>query len=105
GVDLSRIRLLCLDVDGVLSDGFLYFSDGEWTQRFSVRDGNGIKLLQRAGVEIAVLSQGDVRSGRMRAQSLGIKHAYFGVEDKLSAFRDLSGSLHVSAEESAFVGD
>jgi 3-deoxy-D-manno-octulosonate 8-phosphate phosphatase (KDO 8-P phosphatase) len=103
---LRPVRLLCLDVDGVLSDGHLYWSEGGvWSQRFSVRDGYGIKLLQEAGVEVAILSGGDVRSGRDRAALLGIRHACFGVADKLAAFRDLSGALGVSAPETAFVGD
>jgi 3-deoxy-D-manno-octulosonate 8-phosphate phosphatase (KDO 8-P phosphatase) len=103
---LKRVRLLCLDVDGVLTDGHLYWvGDGQWSQRFSVRDGYGIKLLQELGVEIAVLSGGDVRSGRDRCISLGIRHAYFGILDKLTVFRELAGTLDVSPEETAYVGD
>ncbi|MCA1664363.1 MAG: HAD hydrolase family protein [Myxococcales bacterium] len=75
------MRLLCLDVDGVLTDGKLYWAgEGLWSQRFCVRDGYGIKLLQELGVEIAVLSGGDVRSGRDRCASLGIERAHFGVD-------------------------
>jgi 3-deoxy-D-manno-octulosonate 8-phosphate phosphatase (KDO 8-P phosphatase) len=103
---LARVRLLCLDVDGVLTDGHLYWlPDGTWSQRFSVRDGYGIKLLQEAGVEIAVLSGGDVRSGRDRCASLGIRHAHFGIADKLAVFRDVAGALGVGADEAAFIGD
>ncbi len=101
------MRLLCLDVDGVLSDGHLYYSSGVggWTQRFSVRDGYGIKLLQEGGVEVAILSSGDLASGRARAQSLGITRAFFGVHDKLSLFGDIAGSLGLGAEQAAFMGD
>jgi 3-deoxy-D-manno-octulosonate 8-phosphate phosphatase (KDO 8-P phosphatase) len=103
---LRRVRLLCLDVDGVLTDGHLYWAgDGQWSQRFSVRDGYGIKLLQEAGVAIAVLSGGDVQSGRDRCASLGITHAYFGIADKVAVFRDVAGTLNVTAEETAFIGD
>jgi 3-deoxy-D-manno-octulosonate 8-phosphate phosphatase (KDO 8-P phosphatase) len=103
---LTRVRLLCLDVDGVLSDGFLYWAgEGLWSQRFSVRDGYGIKLLQELGVEIAVLSGGDVRSGRDRCASLGIRHAHFGIADKVAVFRDVAGALGISADEAAFIGD
>ena len=103
---LARVRLLCLDVDGVLSDGHLYWAgDGLWSQRFSVRDGYGIKLLQEAGVEIAVLSGGDVRSGRDRCASLGIVHAHFGIADKVAVFRDVAGSLGIAADDAAFIGD
>ncbi len=105
-VRLARVRLLCLDVDGVLTDGKLYWAGAElWSQRFCVRDGYGIKLLQELGVEIAVLSGGDVRSGRDRCASLGIKRAHFGVVDKVAAFRDVAGALGLQADEAAFIGD
>ena len=103
---LGAIRLLCLDVDGVLTDGHLYFTaDGGWSQRFSVRDGYGIKLLMEAGVEICILSGGDVRSARARAESLGIKRAYFGINDKVAVYKDVAGALGVSKAETAFIGD
>src|SRR5262245_27303857 len=103
---LHAVRLLCLDVDGVLTDGNLYYmNDGSWSQRFSVRDGYGIKLLQELKVEIAILSGGDVRSGRARAESLGIHHAYFGISDKLAVFRDVAGMLGIAPEQAAFIGD
>jgi len=103
---LARVRLLCLDVDGVLTDGKLYWAgEGLWSQRFCVRDGYGIKLLQELGIEIAVLSGGDVRSGRDRCASLGITRAHFGVVDKVAAFRDVAGSLGLGFEDAAFIGD
>jgi len=103
---LRPIRLLCLDVDGVLTDGHLYWSDGGgWAQRFSVRDGYGIKLLQDARIEVAILSGGDIRSARARAESLAIRHAYFGIVDKVETYRQLAKQLGVSPEETAYVGD
>ena len=103
---LQAVRLLCLDVDGVLTDGQLYWSPGGiWSQRFCVRDGYGCKLLQELGVEIAILSGGDVRSGRDRAASLGITRAYFGLADKLAAFRDVIGALGLQPEQAAYIGD
>src|SRR4051812_24333648 len=103
---LQPVKLLCLDMDGVLTDGHLYWSPGGiWSQRFSVRDGYGIKLLQDAGVTIAIMSGGDVRSGRDRAISLGIEHAHFGIQDKPAVFRELIGTLGVTARETAFMGD
>jgi 3-deoxy-D-manno-octulosonate 8-phosphate phosphatase (KDO 8-P phosphatase) len=103
---LGAVRLLCLDVDGVLTDGHLYWSPGGiWSQRFSVRDGYGIKLVQQLGVEVAILSGGDVGSARDRARSLDIRHAYFGVQDKVAVFRDVAGSLGIAPEETAFIGD
>jgi 3-deoxy-D-manno-octulosonate 8-phosphate phosphatase (KDO 8-P phosphatase) len=103
---LRAVRLLCLDVDGVLTDGHLYWTEGNgWSQRFSVRDGYGIKLLQELGVELCILSGGDVRSARARADSLGIKRAYFGISDKVAVFRDVAGELGLGPHEAAFIGD
>jgi 3-deoxy-D-manno-octulosonate 8-phosphate phosphatase (KDO 8-P phosphatase) len=103
---LGAIRLLCLDVDGVLTDGHLYWTeDNGWSQRFSVRDGYGIKLLMDAGVEVCILSGGDVRSARARADSLGIKRAYFGINDKVAVYKDVAGTLGISKRETAFIGD
>jgi 3-deoxy-D-manno-octulosonate 8-phosphate phosphatase (KDO 8-P phosphatase) len=103
---LRSVRLLCLDVDGVLTDGQLYWSPGGiWSQRFCVQDGYGIKLLQEIGIEVAILSGGDVQSGRDRAASLGITRALFGIADKLAAFKDVIGSAGVTARETAFIGD
>lgn len=103
---LRPIELLCLDVDGVLSDGHLYFmSDGSWAQRFAVRDGVGIKLLMQAGVTVAILSEGGIASGKARAQSLGITRAYFGIKDKRERFGELIGELGLTAAQAAFVGD
>ncbi|MSP63542.1 MAG: 3-deoxy-D-manno-octulosonate 8-phosphate phosphatase [Myxococcales bacterium] len=103
---LRPVRLLCLDVDGVLTDGNLSWSDaGGWSQRFSVRDGFGIKLLQERGIEVAILSGGDLRAGRERAASLAIRHAYFGVADKVARYHELAGVLGISPAETAYVGD
>ncbi|HEX2572849.1 MAG TPA: HAD family hydrolase [Polyangia bacterium] len=103
---LRAVRLLCLDVDGVLTDGHLYWSDGGgWSQRFCVQDGFGIKLLQELGIEVAILSGGDIRSARARAESLRIRHAYFGLVDKVAAYEALAEKLGVAPAETAYVGD
>ena len=102
----AGIRLLCLDVDGVLTDGSLYWSEGGgWSQRFSVRDGFGVRLAQQAGIEVAILSGGDIRSARARAESLAIRHARFGVVDKVAAYHELSALLGVGADQTAYMGD
>ncbi len=103
---LQRTRLLCLDVDGVLSDGHLYFGEsGAFWQRFCVQDGVGIQLLQKSGVEVAILSAGEVRSAKVRAEQLGVRHAYFGLTDKVAKFDALAAEQGVTAAEAAFVGD
>lgn len=103
---LAPLRLLCLDVDGVLSDGHLYWAGpGLFSQRFSVKDGVGIRMLVEAGVHVAILSAGDVPSGRDRARSLGLEHAYFGLSDKVATYHDLLGHFRLEARQTAFMGD
>ena len=103
---LLGVRLLCLDVDGVLTDGHLYWAPGDvFWQRFNVRDGYGINLVRELGIDVAFLSGGDVPSARARARSLGIKHARFGLTDKLVAFHEVAGEAGVKPSECAFIGD
>jgi 3-deoxy-D-manno-octulosonate 8-phosphate phosphatase (KDO 8-P phosphatase) len=103
---LASLRLLCLDVDGVLSDGHLYWTGpGVFAQRFSVKDGVGIRMLEEAGVHVAILSAGDVPSGRDRARSLGLEHAYFGLSDKVAVYHDLLGRFRLDTRQAAFMGD
>lgn len=103
---LRSLRLLVLDVDGVLTDGGLWTTEsGEVIKRFDVRDGLGIRLLQQAGLEVAWLSGGKSGATEQRARYLGIRHVLTGVGDKPAALATLQGQLGVSAAESAFVGD
>jgi 3-deoxy-D-manno-octulosonate 8-phosphate phosphatase (KDO 8-P phosphatase) len=100
------LRLLVLDVDGVLTDGGLWTTEsGEVLKRFDVRDGLGIRLLQQAGLEVAWLSGGKSGATEQRARYLGIAHVLTGVGDKPAALTALQAQLGVSREESAFVGD
>jgi len=103
---LRRIQLLVLDVDGVLTDGGLWFdADGRLSKRFDVRDGLGIRLLQQAGLEIALLSGGQGGATEVRARQLGIHHCLVGIKDKPKALTQLQHQVGVVAEETAFVGD
>lgn len=103
---LRQLRLLVLDVDGVLTDGGLWTTEsGEVIKRFDVRDGLGIRLLQQAGVEVAWLSGGKSGATEQRARYLGIAHVLTGVRDKPVALAALQAQLGVSVLESAFVGD
>ena len=103
---LRQIRLLVLDVDGVLTDGGLWFdADGRLTKRFDVRDGLGIRLLQQAGLEIAFLSGGQGGATEIRARQLGIPHCLVGIRDKPEALGNLQQNLNVTAAETAFIGD
>jgi 3-deoxy-D-manno-octulosonate 8-phosphate phosphatase (KDO 8-P phosphatase) len=101
-----RIRLLVLDVDGVLTDGRLFISAaGEELKVFHVRDGAGVVAVQRAGVTVAIISGRDSPAVRRRAEELGIRHVFQGVSDKGAQLDRLAAELGVAAEETACVGD
>lgn len=103
---LSAIRLVITDVDGVLTDGGLYYdANGECLKRFHVRDGLGIRMLEESGVRVAVLSGRDSPALRKRVSDLGISLCQFGVKDKATACRDLMAAAGVSATQTACVGD
>jgi len=101
-----RIRLVAFDVDGVLTDGRLYYSEnGDAMKAFDVRDGMGMKLLQDAGITLAIITSRRAPSVALRAKDLGISHVQQGVADKRSGFDALLGELAIEAEEAAFMGD
>ena len=103
---LRRIKLLVLDVDGVLTDGGLWFdASGQLTKRFDVRDGLGIRLLQQTGLEIAFLSGGQGGATEVRARQLGIQHCLVGIKDKPEAVLQLQQQLGIHMAETSFVGD
>ena len=100
------IRVLFLDVDGVLTDGGLFFSEqGESLKRFNTLDGQGLKLLQAAGITPAVITGRDSPALRHRLQALGVVHARFGTEDKWPAAEALLAELGLSVDEAAMMGD
>lgn len=103
---LKHVRLVVTDVDGVLTDGSLYYGpDGEYLKRFNVRDGLAIKLLQEAGIQVAVLSGRDCPALRARLQDLGIKEAVVGTSDKRTALIGIMKRCGIQAENVAFIGD
>lgn len=102
----KKIKLIIFDVDGVLTDGGLYFTeDGSEMKRFNSLDGHGIKMLKENGVEPAVISARNTKSVDHRMQNLGVEHFYQGQSDKVIAFTALLKKLNVRAEEVAYVGD
>lgn len=106
GAPLSSIRLLVLDVDGVLTDGRLHFGpEGELYKSFHVRDGHGIRQLLGAGVQVAVISGRQSAAARRRCEELGIVHVREGVADKAAEFLRLSAQLGVPPAECACIGD
>ncbi len=103
---IKKLKMLILDVDGVMTDGRVFWIEGTgWTRMFSVKDGHGLKLLMKAGVDVGVISGGDSKSVRERAQFLGIKHIYLGDENKLVALEKIMSDTGLAAEQIAFVGD
>ena len=103
---LVDVRLVITDVDGVLTDGGLFYdATGECLKRFHVRDGLGMKLLEENGVRVAVLSGRDSATLRKRVNDLGVTLSQFGVKDKASACRQLMGAANVMARQTACIGD
>jgi 3-deoxy-D-manno-octulosonate 8-phosphate phosphatase (KDO 8-P phosphatase) len=102
----ASVRLLVLDVDGVLTDGRLWFGpDGEALKVFHVRDGHGIKLLREAGVEVAVISGRRSRAVETRMRELGVSRVIQGADDKQSALDGLLASLGLAPAEAACLVD
>lgn len=102
----EKIRLLALDVDGVLTDGRLYFAeDGQEFKTFDTQDGHGIKMLQQAGVTVAIITGRTTKLVERRARNLGITHLMQGREDKLVALRELAAETGVALGHVAYVGD
>ena len=100
------VRLLVLDVDGVLTDGTLYLSaSGEELKAFNIQDGLGIKLLQAADIEVAIVTGRSSRALELRARELGVMRVTQDVADKLAAVTDLLEELGLAPEQAACVGD
>ena len=105
-IDLSLVKLLALDVDGILTDGGLYYSEsGEVSKKFNVKDGKGIQLLRRSGIEVAIISANDSPATNHRARKLGIANCFIGVEDKLTVLVNLCQKLNLSLAQVAYMGD
>jgi 3-deoxy-D-manno-octulosonate 8-phosphate phosphatase (KDO 8-P phosphatase) len=106
GALAAQIRLLVLDVDGVLTDGRLWFGpDGELLKAFHVRDGVGIKALIGAGVEVAIISGRRSAAVERRAAELGLRHVRQGCANKAEALRTLAAELGVPLDAVACIGD
>lgn len=100
------IKVAFIDVDGVLTDGGLYYSEtGETLKRFNTLDGHGLKLLKRAGITPVVITGRDSQALRVRLQALGIEHAYFGTEEKRAAAEQTLAELKLTWQDAAAMGD
>ena len=102
----KKIRLVIFDVDGVLTDSSLFIGDdGQEYKAFNSRDGHGLKMLIRSGVDIGIITGRTSKVVEHRVHDLGIKHIYQGCHDKLPVYEKMISKLGLSPEETAFVGD
>jgi 3-deoxy-D-manno-octulosonate 8-phosphate phosphatase (KDO 8-P phosphatase) len=102
----ARIKLLLLDVDGVLTDGGIIIDDkGAETKRFDVRDGLGISLLLGAGIEVGFITGRSSPVVIRRARELGVRMVYQGVQDKAAVYVKIKNKLRLEDEEIAYIGD
>lgn len=101
----KNIRLLILDVDGVLTNGELFFFESGEYKAFDSRDGLGIALLVKSGIELAIISGNRSESVERRLKKFGIKHVYQGVENKVVAYEKILADLQLSASSVAYMGD
>jgi 3-deoxy-D-manno-octulosonate 8-phosphate phosphatase (KDO 8-P phosphatase) len=103
---LKKIKLLILDVDGVMTDGRVFWLEGHgWTRHFHVKDGYGLKLLMKSGIDIAVISGGDSKDVRVRMEFLKVPHVFLGDENKLIALDKITQTTGLTHEQMAFMGD
>jgi YrbI family 3-deoxy-D-manno-octulosonate 8-phosphate phosphatase len=103
---LNNIRLFATDVDGVLTDAGMYYSESgdEW-KKFNTRDGMGIKLLQKAGLITAIVTQERTKLVARRGEKLAIPEVHQGVMDKLSLVREMASRHGLTLEQVAYIGD
>ncbi|MEQ9022221.1 MAG: HAD-IIIA family hydrolase [Pseudomonadales bacterium] len=103
---LAAIKWLILDVDGVLTDGVIsYDSAGNEQKCFNIKDGLGIKLLQKAGIQVAIITGRVSLMVQRRADELGISHLIQGREDKVLALKELAEQENISMNSIAYIGD
>lgn len=102
----AQVRIVLMDVDGVLTDGRLFMgSDGNDGRSFHVRDGQGVRLGQRGGLLFGIISGREARVVAERAADLYITEVHQGVQDKTDVLREILGRLELSPEQACFVGD
>ncbi len=99
------IRLIVLDVDGVLTDGKIYYCGNFDCRAFNVKDGFAIKRAMHKGIEFAVISGRQSRVVERRCRELGIRFIFQGIDDKVAAYEEIAKTLDIGEEESAFMGD
>jgi YrbI family 3-deoxy-D-manno-octulosonate 8-phosphate phosphatase len=103
---LARIKMLVMDVDGVLTDAGMYYSeDGNELKKFNTRDGKGIELLHKAGIKTAIITSEETKIVARRAEKLKIDDLYQGARNKLGALKEIAAKHALKLEEIAYIGD
>ena len=103
---LAKVKLLILDVDGVLTDGRIIINDqGEETKHFNAKDGHGLRMLMEAGVEVALISGRNSGAAKFRAEDLGISEVHLGVRNKAGVCADLIQRKDLGKPEVCCMGD
>jgi 3-deoxy-D-manno-octulosonate 8-phosphate phosphatase (KDO 8-P phosphatase) len=104
--NLKRIKLLLLDVDGVMTDGGMYYTEsGVELKKFNVQDGFGISKLQKAGIPVGIITGRISKIVERRAKDLGITEVYQNVDDKAAVYRSIKKKLNLTDEDIAYIGD
>ena len=103
---LKKIKALVMDVDGVLTDAGMYYSErGDELKKFSTRDAQGIELLLKNGILAAIITKEKTKLVERRAKKMGIKHVFQGVQDKLSCLKKFVSANNLTLDEVAYIGD
>lgn len=103
---LKQVKLLSLDVDGILTDGGLYYTEtGDELRKFNVKDGMGMKKAREAGVELCIISASTTNAIQERGKRLGIPHVYTGAKNKIEILQKICDELSISLENVAHMGD
>ena len=103
---MSEIKWLLLDVDGILTDGRLWYGEaGEVLKCFHVHDGHGLRELMHHGITVGIISGRDCKALRVRLKELGITHIYLGINDKLAIYNQIKTQENITDTEVAYMGD
>jgi len=104
--DYLKIKIFLSDVDGVLTDGGMYYTEnGDEFKKYSVYDGMGFQLLQKTGVKIGIVTTEDKQMNRRRSNKLALDYDFHGVKDKLQLVKDLCKQENIFLENIAYIGD
>jgi len=101
-----KIRLVAMDVDGVLTDAGMYYTEtGDELKKFNTRDGMGVALARQAGLKTAILTRESTKLVERRGAKMRIDHVFLGITDKLTCMRELLGQLGLTLDQVAYIGD